>query len=374
MRRAGPVRAARRPAMHSARDRRHGNDPGDGRVIPEASDAASLRLGPTGALVTAWEQSLARRRLAEKIAPATYRQYTTMIRVWLTWLHAHDLVQPTTADVERFLAWGVDQGWGVHTVAAHRLALRSLYGWAARQHDGPDITDGVAALTTPQPAPAPLLRSPQVQRLIAAIAGRDLRAHRDRFILALLYGSALESVSLHRATRGDYNARTGRLRHQPRGARSANAIVQLGSRARQLADRYLAAVGRQAPRDPLFAALHCTTGASMGRPLSTHSMRLLVRRCLDVVYAHDPAVTATPESRRSSRRQQRPASRALRRSGLAALVSRVGVKQAMATGRGDSNALRFRQSVAQLIPVRESRRGGSVASRPRAAANRSPAR
>ncbi len=324
--------------------------------------------------MTTWEQSLARRRLAGKIAPATYRQYTTMIRVWLTWLHAQDLAQPATADVERFLAWGVDQGWGAHTIAAHRLALRSLYGWAARHRAEPDITDGVAAPKTPHPAPAPLLQTPQVERLIAAIAGQDLRAHRDRLILALLYGSALEPVSLHRATRADYNARTGRLRHQPRRARTANTTVQLGARCRQLADTYLAAVGRLAPQDPLFPAVHNTTGASMGRALSTLSMRLLVRRCLDVVYAHDPAVTAAPAARRSTRRLQRPASQALRRSGLAALVSRVSEQQAIAVGLGDSNAQRFRHSIAQLIPVQKSLRGGSAASRPRAAAKKSPAR
>jgi site-specific recombinase XerD len=363
MPRAGSYHHSQHHVRISSRDRRHGNDPGDGRVIPEASDAAARRLGPTGALVTAWEHSLARRRLAGTIAPATYRQYTTMIRVWLEWLHARTLTQPATADVERFLAWGVDQGWGAHTIAAHRLSLRSLYGWAARHRAGLDITDGVAAPKTPYPAPAPLLQTQQVERLIAAIAGQDLRAHRDRLMLALLYGSALEPVSLHRATRADYNARTGRLRHQPRGARSTNTTVQLGARSRQLAERYLAAVGRLAPQDPLFPAVHSTTGASMGRALSTLSMRLLVRRCLDVVYAHDPAVTAAPAARRSTRRLQRPASQALRRSGLAALVSRVGEQQAIAVGLGDSNAPRFRRSVAQLVPVGASSHAGSAARR-----------
>lgn len=112
-------------------------------------------------------------------------------------------------------------------------------------------------------------------------------------------------------------------------------------------------------------------GSSMGRSLS---MRLLVRRRLDVVYAHDPAVPAAPAARRSTRRLQRPASLALRRSGLAALVSRVGVKQAITTGHGDSNARVVRHSVAQLVPVRESLRGGSASPHLRVTANTRHAR
>lgn len=337
----------------TSRDLRFGNDPRDGDLVPEAGCPLPAISAAFDHAVGAWKDWMASRRLHGRVSAATYRQYVGVVRAWAAWLHECHISDPTTEDAASFLAWGQDMGgWSYVTVLSYRTALRSLYAWVAKHGHGEDIAAHLSAPPVPPPAAAPELLPTHVRQLIASISGKTLRAHRDRVILALLFAGSLEPISLHRARLADFDADTGVLHHQPRGTRQATATVALTGFARTLMRTYLRALGKRHGADPLIVAIHGMTGTAIRRPLSTLSIRLVVRRTLDVVYGTDPAV-APRASRRTSRSPQRAASRALRRSGLAILSRRTGtgVRDAMARRGVDTNPSRFRRAVASLVPI-----------------------
>jgi site-specific recombinase XerD len=340
-------------ARPTPRDLRFGNDPGDGDLVPEGGCSLPAVSVAFDHAVQAWTEWMASRRLRGRVSSATYRQYVGVVRTWATWLLERQIRQPTPEDAAAFLAWGQQMsGWSYVTVLSYRTALRSLYAWVAKNGHGEDIAAGLMAPPVPPPAAAPELLPSHVRQLIAAISGQTLRAHRDRAIIALLFAGSLEPISLHRARLVDFDVDSGVLHHQPRGARQATATVTLNGVARTLMRRYLDALGKRHSSAPLIVAIHGMTGTAIQRSLSTLSIRLVVRRTLDVVYGTDPAVNPrTP--RRTSRSPQRAASRALRRSGLAILSKRTGsgVSDAMAQRGVDSNLSRFRRALASLTPI-----------------------
>lgn len=340
-------------ARPTPRDLRFGNDPGDGGLVPEGECSLPAVSAAFDHAVRAWTDWMASRRLRGHISSATYRQYVGVVRTWAIWLVERQIGQPTAEDAAAFLEWGQQMGgWSYVTVLSYRTALRSLYAWVAKHGHGEDIAAALSAPPVPPPAAAPELLPSHVRQLIAAISGQTPRAHRDRVIIALLFAGSLEPISLHRARLADFDVDAGVLHHQPRGARRATATVTLAGFARTLMRRYLDALGKRHSSDPLIVAIHGMTGTAIQRPLSTLSMRLVVRRTLDVVYGTDPAVNPR-RPRRTSRSPQRAASRALRRSGLAILSKRTGpgVLGALAQRGVDRNHSRFRRAVASLVPI-----------------------
>lgn len=341
----------------SAADLRWGNNPGDGRVIPAAEVHPELDGMPEefrrewaayAGLVTAWLSDLARRTVRGERAAATLQQYRRLAHRWAGWLIAQGCAAPTARHARRFLAWGVKQGWRDHTVHAYRATLRSLYTWAAQGGRAANITAAIRCRPNPLPAIAPGLSAGLVTACIRAIAGRTLQAYRDRAIVAVLYAGALEPISLHRARRGDLQLRRGRLRHQPRGHREADAVVRLDRQAQLLLERYLRRLPRAGRDSPLFPAFGHDRTTVTGRPLSTLSLRLLVRRTIDHVLGAAPAVG----KQRRGRTPQRAASRALRRSALVSAAGRYGLDHAMAMVQATPlKRRRFAATLEALQPV-----------------------
>jgi site-specific recombinase XerD len=344
-------------ARTSAVDRRWGNSPGDGRMIPAADPLPDLGSLPQefrvawaayAGLLDAWLGDLARRAVRGERAAATLQQYRRLSRGWAAWLIERGCAAPTARHARRFLAWGARQGWSDHTVRAYRSTLRSLYAWAARSSRGPDITATIRCRPNPLPVAAPGLSAGLVTLCIRAIAGRTLQAYRDRAIVAVLYAGALEPISLHRARRGDLQLERGRLRHQPRGHREADVELRLDRQAKLLLGRYLRRLPPGGRDTPLFPALDHDRTTITGRPLSTLSLRLLVRRTLDHVLGSAPAVA----TRRRGRHPQRAASRALRRSALVSAAGRHGLDHAMDLVRATPlQRRRFAATLAALQPV-----------------------
>jgi site-specific recombinase XerD len=343
----------------SAADRRWGNNPGDGLIVPPAEAMPDLAGKPEefrqawsayAGLIDAWLADLARRAVRGERATATLQQYRRLVRGWTAWLIERGCAAPTARDARRFLAWGAKQGWRDHTVHAYRATLRSLYAWAAGGGKAADITATIRCRPNPLPVAAPGLSAGLVTACIRAIAGRTLQAYRDRAIIAVLYAGALEPISLHRARRGDLRLRRGILVHQPRGHRGADAEVRLDRQAKQLLDRYLRRLPRAGRDSPLFPALAHDRTTVTGRPLSTLSLRLLVRRTIDHVLGAAPAVAGP--LRRRGRTPQRAASRALRRSALVSAAGRHGLDHAMAMVQATPRKRwRFAATLQALHPV-----------------------
>lgn len=319
---------------HRPDDLKWGNDPGDGRLIPLRSKLPDMSTLPAELqrgwviyeeILASWLADLAARAARCERMPATLHQYRRLARQWAAWLIDQQCTEPTAADARRFLDWGARQGWGDHAIHAYRATLRSLYAWAARTRRTSDITEAIRCRPNPSPAVATGMSALLVTACIRSITGRSVQAHRDRAIIAVLYAGALEPISLHRAQRGDVDVERGLLRHQPRGRRKVEAVVRLDRQARRLLGRYLRNLPPGNGKAPLFPALQADRTTISRRPLSTLSLRLIVRRAMDQVLGSAP-VERSP----GGRRLQHAASRALRRSALASVASRHGLDAAMA--------------------------------------------
>lgn len=241
----------------------------------------------TAALVDAWSRALPRRRLADASA-ATLRRG---IRPWLHHLAAVACCDaPDAAVVDAYLA-AMAARHRAATVALYRAAVRDLYRWAAAAGRGRDIAAAAPAGGGADPdAPLPPLRAAQFARVLRGIAGSDLRARRDRALLACLRAVPAESIAWARARIADADpaAQTADLRGRglPSAGRRGPAPARrfaLDARAAVLLADYLAARGDARPDAPLFAS---TRG---GGALSTLSMRLLVLRCLQAAGLRGPS-------------------------------------------------------------------------------------
>ncbi len=288
---------------------------GDARVLRSASDVPVRIALLQHDLAQAWSSALAKRVLAGRraragggpvIAASTWAAYQRTLRLWVRYLdEVAESDDPGTATVRAYLAWlrRTRPRLAVSTVNNRLDAIQAFYRWTAAAGLFPDIAAAIPATTDPRSAPLAVLGLADVRRLVARLGGRSVRTLRDRALIWTLFGGALETISLHRAAVADFAAAAGTLRHRPRGHRTADVITTLPAPAIAALRRYLAE--RQATaREPLFTASRRRTP----QRLSTLSMRLIVRRCLDV-----------DRARTSHRRGTRPrglAPSALRVSGL----------------------------------------------------------
>ncbi len=275
--------------MVSSRDRRLGNDDGDARVL-RPSSAAAVRIAVIQhGLAQEWSAALAKQVLARRgararpgpaIAASTWAAYQRTLRLWLRYLdEVAESDEPGEATVRAYLAWlrRTRPRLALSTVNNRLDTIQAFYRWTAAAGLFPDIAGAIPATTDPRNAPLAVLGFADVRRLVSHLGGRTVRALRDRALIWTLFGGALETISLHRATVADFDAAAGTLRHRPRGHRAADATVSLPAPATAALRRYLEQ--RQAPgSEPLFTPSRRRTP----QRLSTLSMRLIVRRCLDV--------------------------------------------------------------------------------------------
>lgn len=249
----------------------------------------------THALVDAWVISLAARRNATEshLAVASCSAFRRGIRPWLRYLveEAHT-DEPTTATVEAFVAW-VGRTHRASTVALYLAAVRGLYRWAAARGDSPDIAADVhpSGGATADP-PLPTLTDAEYRQLFQSVAGDDLRARRDRALIACLHGVPVDTIGWARALVRALDLDHLVVRLVPRGRLSAwhrgveetaTQEFPLTTEAGVYLGEYLRARGRLQPSDPLFASTRD------GRALSTLSMRLTVLRCLEACGLRTPS-------------------------------------------------------------------------------------
>ncbi len=156
-------------------------------------------------------------------------------------------------------------------------AVRALYAWASRMRRAPPLGQAVSWLPYPRAPTRPVVPRARLRALLDYVPRATLKDLRDRALICVLLDGGLATISLHRA---DWrHLRAGVLTHQPQGHRRADARQRLGPAARLALARYRSAIGRPAPRDPVFARVD--RRGRPGRRLSTLSMRLTVLRLME---------------------------------------------------------------------------------------------
>lgn len=239
---------------------------------------APFRAEAQRALATDWLRWLAEQVDLHQLAADTVATYRRGLGAWLIFLDSVARTdRPTPATVAAYLT-ALLPGRQPASVNLRLHVLRSLYRWAESGDRYPNIARSARAVRVCRDGPLPCLAHAQVAGLVAGVVGDDLGALRDRALITTLYGSACRTVSLARATVGDLDLAARTLRHQQKGRRSADSVAYLPAGTVTALVAYLAARGQGAsilPTQPLFIALD---HRSRGGPLSTCSMRGIIRR------------------------------------------------------------------------------------------------
>jgi site-specific recombinase XerC len=276
-------------------DRRHGNDAGDARVIRRRSPLivsvaiwqhalAEDWFSALGALVLAGRRPSAVSAAAapRSLSSATWFAYQRTLRLWLRYLDEDARTDdPGTTTVLAYRAWlqATQPHLSVATINNRIDTIRAFYRWTASVGRFPDIAADVSCLTDPRGAPVAILSKREVQQMIARMGDQTIRDRRNRALVWVLFGAALETISLHRANIRDCDLMSGHLRHQPRGHRTPDVMTTLPPEAITAVQRYLALRRPADDAEPLFTS----TRHAEPQRLSLLSMRLTVRRCLDAI-------------------------------------------------------------------------------------------
>ena len=282
------------------RDRRHGNDPGYARLIRPASTWQVTTAVWQNALAEDWYSALAQLVLAGRQHPrpgagapertmsvTTWHTYKRTLRLWLRYLDAEARTDdPSTHTVIAYRTWlrTTRPHLSISTINNRLDTIQAFYRWTAAVERFPDIAASVTAITDPRSAPLEVLAIEDVRALVDRIDDRSVRDLRNRALIWLLFGGALETISLHRANVADLDCARRTLRHQPRGYHFPAVVTDIPQEAVAAMTRYLA---RREPDvdEPLFTS----TRHVPPQRLSTLSMRLTVRRILDVAHPRQSA-------------------------------------------------------------------------------------
>lgn len=261
-------------------------------ALPDAAvPTAPVDLARQHELVAAWLLDLDQRVAGGQRAALTRAVYARAIRPWLHFLAQvarTDRPDPTTVDM--YLAWS-RQGGRAPSSVNHRLAtLASCYRFAERSGRWPHIARAAERLREHRDAPLPCLDHAQVlalrERARAAVAAaaqagdarRLLIARRDLALLALLYGTGVRVVSLHRADCGDWRPDLGEWRHRPKAHLAADAVAYVAPAVAEDLEAYLAARSDRAADRPLFVS---HAAANDGHRLTVRMISRIVQAMLE---------------------------------------------------------------------------------------------
>jgi integrase/recombinase XerC len=235
-----------------------------------------------------------------QLAAKTSEAYARDVSQFLAFLAVHfnrlpdmpQLLALQARDVRAFLAARRGEGVGSRSLSRTLSALRMFYKFLERRGYGKnDAIRAVALPKLPHSVPKPLT----APKATALVDGADIAAAdqpewivvRDTAVLALLYGSGSEALSLKRK-----DAPTkGRDMLRVTGKGSKTRVVPVLPIAREAVELYLKLCPmRQGSDDPLFVGAH-------GKQLSPRIIQLRIARARAVLGLPE---TATPHALRHS--------------------------------------------------------------------------
>lgn len=308
----------------------------------ELKDAPTIRSRATlevqvaktqEALINEWLGALGCDVAAERFGLGSLRAAARDVRPWLAYLEEIACDAPTQSTVEDFLAQQATR-YRVNTVNNRRDTLAGLYSWAQAQ-PVPRYVDIVAAVPRQTRSLADLppesFDGDLVVALLALMGRRTLRDLRNRVIVGLV-GSGLETHSIHLAVIGDVDNTIGEIRYQPRRHSTKDATVQLRAEVAEAVREYVAARVAGGTGDALAPLI--TPSYDLTAPLSTLSMRLLIRRLADGLGVGRGRLTTT----------------ALRTSGVGEMTQRLGVGGVVRSARVSRDTLR--RVLRRVVPKR----------------------
>ena len=201
---------------------------------------------PDGGLSPAAEEYLTWLAVEKGRSANTLAAYRRDLAAYLEFLAGRRVgIERVTDDVvEDYVAFLRAGRRAPSSVARAMVSVRGLHRFLVDEGQaGRDPTEDVGTPRVPQGLPK-ALSEPEVATLLAAVAGDDAVARRDRAILEVLYGTGLRISELVGLSLADVALDEGLLRAFGKGAKER--VVPLGRMAREALGGWLAPAGRGA--------------------------------------------------------------------------------------------------------------------------------
>lgn len=242
---------------------------------------------------------------AQDVAPSSRRTYGRQLRQFLLWLGESGLSEPLSRQGglvrEDLLAYKealLASGKSARTVSGYLTAVRKFFSWLESSRIYPNVARDIKGARRPRGFAKDILTKEQLRQALDAIDTRSsLEGLRDYALFNLLARTGLRTIELHRARVGDIrqeiHPRLGPVRVlyvQGKGRDHKDDFVVLTEAAYEPLRAYLRARGPLLPPEaPLFAS---HSDRSKGRPLSTRSIRAIVKDALRAVGLDDTRLSA----------------------------------------------------------------------------------
>ncbi|MGN0038609.1 MAG: tyrosine-type recombinase/integrase [Coriobacteriales bacterium] len=241
-------------------------------------------------------EALIERFLAEAdIAASTKGSYRRALRLFFRWHGERGGGGVSRADI---LAFKNDQLSRVksNTAGTYLVSVRSFFKWADSVGLHSNVTSGVKGTKRVRGHRRDALTPAQVSRVLSVLKGDTLQAKRDYAIFNLLARTGLRTVELFRARIIDLRNQGGQtvLLVMGKGRQERDDLVVItpateGPLRDYLAMRRAAGVDACLPESPLFASL---SNKTCGQPLSTRSLREIVKGAMRKAGIDDPRISA----------------------------------------------------------------------------------
>ena len=214
-------------------------------VRPEPVEGRALAAAAAGLL----ERYLREHGTARNLSPFTLRNYRTDLAHFLFALDdaGVDLLKVQRTDLRRYLATLVGANVAPASLRRKVSTIRSFYKWLrASEVIEADPFFGVTGPKAPRRLPH-VLAPADIDRLIAAPAGREPGDVRDRAILELLYGAGLRVSEVVSLDVRDLDLRDQTVRVHGKGSKERIAVY--GAPAARALQLYLREARDQLSRD-----------------------------------------------------------------------------------------------------------------------------
>lgn len=226
--------------------------------------------------------------VSEKSA-STYR---IALRQLHRYFQACDISTPTRADIENWRDKLIAEKKSAATVQLYLTSVKIFFRWLNQEQIYPNIADHLKSrVKISHEHKKDALTAAQAGNLLKSVKGDDVKAKRNRAILALMMTAGLRTIEVERADCGDMINQFGKtyllIQGKGRSAKDAKVLVPL--QVVRLIQEYWKVRGRITAAEPLFTS---TANCNRGQRLSTQAISKMVKAALRNVGMNTPRLTA----------------------------------------------------------------------------------
>lgn len=230
------------------------------------------------------------------VSDKSIETYKGAIKQLFLYFAEKNISVPTREDLENFRDMLIDSGKAASTVALYMTAAKLFFRFLAQENIFPNIADHLknrVRISTNHKKDSISIK--QANNLLKSVEGDNLKALRDRAIIALLLSTGLRGIEICRADICDIRQIEGRnfLFVQGKGRSEKSECVEVPAKVMKLINKYLKArektFGKKiCMQEPLFSS---TANRNKNCRLDTRTIRGLVKGKLREINCDSPKIS-----------------------------------------------------------------------------------